>query len=226
MIAGSIAAIAAILITGWMVVTNRYYRWDGRLHLFGTGIFEAHFPVHAARFLDEQDPPGQRYNDMTPGGYLAWSRPGGKKVFIDGRLEVYDDFFVDYREGLNDPAAWAAQADAFDINSALVFHPWRNRHALIDWMNRSPDWSMVYFDEVAVVFFRTDGNGAAIEKARSAFQSWYDMTLERLQRPVPAWSVPIGRIAAWESYGALFQTLGDAKRAQECYGQARRLEGQ
>jgi hypothetical protein len=220
----SLAAISLIVVAGWLVTTNRYYHWDGRLHLFGTSVFEANFPVHAARFIDELDLPGPLYNDMTPGGYLAWSRPQGEKVFIDGRLEVYDDFFVRYQAGLRDPKLWAAQAEEFGINSVLLFHVWSNRHPLIDWLNRNPAWSMVYFDEVAVIFVRASGNEGSIAGARGAFQSWYDGTLERLERPPPAWSRPIGRIAAWESYAALFETLGDRQRAQECYESARQLQ--
>jgi len=221
--AAAVAAMAAILVLCWMVTTNRYYRWDGRLHQFGTGVFEAKFPVQAVRFFDELDLPEPLYNDMTPGGYLAWSR-AGEKIFIDGRLEVYDDFFLRYRAGLRDPTVWAAQADEFDINSALIFHGWSNRHKLIGWLNQSPEWSLVYFDEVAVIFIRKPGNDAAIASARAVFQEWYEMTLERLGRPAPAWSYPIGRIAAWESYAALFETLGDRNRAQECYEHAQQLE--
>ena len=79
-------------------------------------------------------------------------------------------------------------------------------------------------DEVAVFFIRTTGNDAAIRRARSAFQEWYTATLERLGRPTPAWSYPTSRIAAWESYAALFETLGDRNRAQECYERARQLD--
>jgi hypothetical protein len=219
----SVAVMALLLVAAWLIATNRFYRWDGRPHQFGTSVYESRFPVQAAAFIEELDLPGPLYNDMTPGGYLTWIRPNGGKVFIDGRLEVYDLFFARYREGLRDPSRWSAQADEFGINSVLIFHGWRNRRLLIDWLNRNPAWALVYFDEVAAIFIRASGNQPSIERAREAFQDWYDKTMERLERPTPAWSYPISRIGAWRNYAALFVTLGDRQRAKECRARARLL---
>ncbi len=222
-IGAAAAAVIAMAALGWSVASNRYYRWDGRTHETGLGTLEGSFPVHAVAFIEEHKLPGPIYNDLTPGGYLAWARPNGEKVFVDGRLEVYDEFFARYSAALHDPALWYSQAEEFGINTVLLFHGWGNRHPMIDGLNDDREWSLVYFDETAVVFVRTRGHDGVIAAARAAFQERYDATLERLNEPTPDWSYPAGRIRAWERYGRLFETLGDGERAAGCRERARRL---
>jgi hypothetical protein len=219
----AVAAVLLFALVGgyWLVATNRYYRWDGRTHEFGGGILEVNFPIRAAEFVDEMDLPGPLYNDLTAGGYLTWARPNGERVYIDGRLEVYDRFYSEYSASLRDPGSWTEQSEKFGINCVLLFHGWANRHPLIGWLDRNPAWSLVYFDEVAVVFVRDRGHQETVERARAAFQERYAQTLERLDRPPRGWGYPVGRVVAWSGLGRLFDTLGDPSRAAECYEAAR-----
>jgi len=220
------AAVLALALLGgtWAVVSNRYYRLDGRTHEFGFGVLESSSPIRAAGILEEFDLPGPLYNDLTAGGYLTWARPNGERVFIDGRLEVYDEFYAEYSRGLRDPRAWARQATEFGFNSVLLFHGWANRHQLIGWIDRNPAWALVYFDEVAVVFVRAAGNDAVVDSARAAFQESYQANLDRLDEPPSTRGYPLGRVVSWENLGRLFGTLGDPSRAAECYEKARALE--
>jgi hypothetical protein len=221
-VAAALAALALAAL-GWSVASSRFYRWDGRTHETGLGMLEGSFPVHAAVFIDEHELPGALYNDLTPGGYLAWARPNGEKVFIDGRLEVYDRFYAAYSAALRDASLWYSQAEQFGINTVLLFHGWGNRHPAISGLNEDPEWSLVYFDETSVLFVRTRGNEVVIASARSVFQEMYDATLARLNEPVPGWSHPAGRVRSWERYGRLFETLGDPERAAGCRERANRL---
>lgn len=219
------AAIAGLLACGfWFVTGNRYYRADGRTHEFGAGILEGSLPQKAAEFVDEFDLPGPLYNDLHAGGYLAWARPNGDRVFIDGRLEVYDDFYADYSTALVDSARWSRQAERFAFQTVVLFHRWSNRHPLIGWLARNPEWALVYFDETAVVFVRARGHDAEIARARAAFGDRYQETLARLERPTARWIYPVGRVTSWRALGALFQTLGEPARAADCYRAALALE--
>lgn len=213
------AGLAIVLgIGGWLVASNRYYRWDARTHEFGSGILEVSFPMRAAEFFEQAQLPGPLYNDLTAGGYLTWARPNGERVYIDSRLEVYDEFFTEYSAGLREPSMWAQQAERYGIASVVLFHGWSNRHPLIGWLNHNPDWSLVYFDEVAVLFVRTHGHEAVVARARAAFQERYEATIRRLLEPPRQWGYPVGRVAAWTALGRLFETLGDSTRAAEAYG--------
>lgn len=213
--AGLALALAA---GGWFVASNRYYRADVRFHEFGSGILEVNHPIRAAEFLEEAGFSGPLYNDLTAGGYLTWARPNGERVFVDGRLEVYDEFFSEYSASLRDSDAWTEQAERRAIQTVVLFHGWWNRHPLIGWLNSNPDWSLVYFDEAAVVFVRTHGHEALIGRVRAVFQGErYPAIIRRLQEPPRVWGYPLGRVTAWTRLGSLFETLGDPSRAAECY---------
>src|SRR5207249_7973846 len=109
----------------WFVVTNRYHRWTGELHEFGTGIVDMFFPIRASTFVAEHKLPAPLYNDLTTGGYLAYARPVPGGVYIDGRLEVYDvDFYADYMATLDNPSRWQAEADRRGIQTVVFFHWW------------------------------------------------------------------------------------------------------
>lgn len=197
-----------VLLVG-TTVTNKYYRWSSVSREFGVGTFETNFPIHAADFASRHELPGRVYNDLTAGGYLTWgpAAPGG--VFIDGRLEVYDtEFFSAYMQGLSNPRVWAEQAEKYDINTVVLFHRWGNRHRLIHVLRSDPRWTLVYFDEVAIVFVRTAGNEVVIDRAAKSFPQWRDRTEQRLTSPVNFWQEPIERTLALESYAALLQVVG------------------
>lgn len=217
--AAPLIVVLCVLLVG-TTVTNKYYRWSSVSREFGVGTFETNFPIHAAEFAAEHEFPGRVYNDLTAGGYLTWGpvAPGG--VFIDGRLEVYDtEFFSAYMQGLNNPRVWAEQAEKYDINTVVLFHRWGNRHRLIHVLRSDPRWTLVYFDEVAIVFVRTAGNQAVIDHAAKSFPRWRERTDKRLSSPVNFWQEPIERTLALESYAALLQVIGLSDDAIATYEQ-------
>jgi tetratricopeptide (TPR) repeat protein len=203
-----------------LVATNRFYRWDGRTQEFGLGVLEGSVPVEAAQFIADQRLPGPLYNDLASGGYLAWARPTSEGVYIDGRLEVYDDFYADYRARLADPAAWAVRADELGIRSALLAHRWPNRYALIGWLERSPDWERVYFDEVVMVWVRVRGGEEAIARTRVPFAEAERRTRERLLSAPGGWGYPVARVRALDAYGLLLANLGRAAEAATFFARA------
>lgn len=208
------AGLLGFLIAAtWFVAGNRFYRWDERTHEFGTGILEVSSPVRAADFMKKTSLPGRLYNDMTSGGYLSWSRPIDGGVFIDARNEVYDEFFEDYLAGIEDPEVWAEQADRFGVNSAILFHRWSWRWGVIRWLRDSPDWELVYFDEVVVVFVRGAGHSEIIASARSEFEAWYRATGERLMGSPMSRGYPVGHVLALQSYARLLRRLGNVDAA-------------
>jgi tetratricopeptide (TPR) repeat protein len=207
-LAGAGIGVAALLVATLLVAANRFYRADGKDREFGLGVIEGRFPIHAAAFVESMSLPGPMYNDLTTGGYLAWTRPTGEGVYIDGRLEVYDEFFTDYRARLARPEDWSRRADALGIQSALLFHRWRNRYALISWLEENPDWQRVYQDETAMVWVRAAGNGERIAEARAAFPGWERRTSERLLSRAPSWFYPAGTVRALDTYALLLNNLG------------------
>jgi len=215
---GAAAVVVVSLFVGTSVVTGAFYRFDRQPREFGAGILEGTFPIRAAAFAREAKLPGKLYNDVAAGGYLAWDDPIGDGVFIDGRLEVYDlAFFADYVAAMYDPARFEADADRFGIQTVILFHRWENRRLLLERLAGSGVWSLVYADEVAAVFVKARGNEKALERAAAMNDTWNQMTRTWLDRPIPRWGYPAGRIEGTRSFARLLATAGDAEGAVDAY---------
>jgi hypothetical protein len=214
----AVTVTAACAVLGMMVVTNTYYRINGVTEEFGVGVFDANFPIHTAEFASQHALPPKLYNDLTAGGYFTWRPPVSGGVFIDGRLEVYDtDFFSKYMDALGNPTLWGREADAFGVQTVILFHRWPNRHALIRALAQSPAWALVYHDEVGIAFVRRAGNAEVIARAQQDFPTWDARTRERLGRPVASHAYAVERATALESYARLQMTLGASDRALEAW---------
>ncbi|HEY6444550.1 MAG TPA: hypothetical protein VIY66_14535 [Candidatus Acidoferrales bacterium] len=107
------------------------------------------FPVNAVEYLRQHPVAGPMFNDYGFGGYLLWS---GRKVFIDGRGDVYERGGVlsDYLHiTMLEPGALTVLRN-YGIQSCLL-----DRNApLATVLAALPDWQRVYADDTAVVFVR------------------------------------------------------------------------
>lgn len=217
MIGGLFSAAMVPLL--FMVVTNSWYAEASEQHEFGFGVFEENFPIRATEFFEEHDLPAPLYNDMTAGGYLTWARPTEEGVYIDGRLEVYDpSFFSVYIQTLGNPQAWLTEAERWGINSAMLFHRWGNRDRLILTLNQHPSWSLVYFDEVAVVFVNTDRHREkAVSTSRTFLGTVALANRERLLKRAGGFAIPLARTVGLFAYARILQLQGDEAGATEAF---------
>jgi hypothetical protein len=196
--------------------TNTYYWKDGTTREFGFGILEVNFPIRAAAFSREVGLQPRLYNDLTAGGYLTWDAAVKGGVFIDGRLEVYDaEFFTYYMSAFTNAQVWREQLDRYDVNTVLLFHRWGNRHPMIRFLALDPAWTLVYHDDVAVIFVRTRGNEEAIEKAREIYPAWQERISAALRSPTTPWQRPVGRVVALSSYASLLSLIGETEASIE-----------
>jgi tetratricopeptide (TPR) repeat protein len=205
---------AAATLTVW-VATNGYYRWNGSTHAFGLGMFEANFPIRASDFAREAGLGPRLYNDLSAGGYLAWSRPISGGVFVDGRLEVYDtEFFSAYRRGLEHGPTWDEAAQRYGVNTAIIFHRWQNRYPLIRKLQFDRAWDLLHVDEVAVVFARRGSVG----DVSALTTSYAETTAARLaDRGAAFWQYPIERAVALRSYADVQILLGNVDAGLNAY---------
>ena len=196
------------------VATNTYYWRDGTTREFGLGVLEVNFPIRAAAFSREAGLQPRLYNDLTAGGYLTWDAAVKGGVFIDGRLEVYDsEFFTYYQSAFTTPRSWQEQLERYEINTVLLFHRWQNRHPMIRFLMVNPAWTLVFHDEVAVIFVRNRGNEARIEKARALYPAWQKRISAALRDPTTPWQRPVGRVQALSSYAELLFLIGETDAA-------------
>jgi tetratricopeptide (TPR) repeat protein len=210
--------LPALVLAGWFVASNNFYRLDAQPQQFGTGIFEAGSPVKAAAFVKEQKLPPPLYNDWTSGGYLTWAQPVPGGVYIDSRGEVYDDqFFSDYLARLRQPALWQDDADHMGFQTVIFFHLWASHRHLLTWLLRDPRWALVYFDENATVFVRREGNEALIARATRAFEPLREQNARALLEPGSSWQWPVDRARGLLAYGALLDVMGRSGEAVQFF---------
>jgi hypothetical protein len=117
-------------------------------------VVAADYPVHAVEYLREHPRPFGVFNEYGWGGYLIFKLGNSQPVFIDGRADLYEysGVFPDYI------VAALGQAGATNI---LARHNVRtcilNRSsALAALLRQSPDWKLVYSDDLSVIFDRVE----------------------------------------------------------------------
>jgi hypothetical protein len=91
-------------------------------------------------------------NAFDYGGYLIWALPE-QPVFLDGRADVYEwsgvlDEFAKWATLQSDPNALL---NKYDVNFCIL-----ERGSLsANVMPLLPNWKVVYFDDVSVIFVRS-----------------------------------------------------------------------
>jgi hypothetical protein len=212
------AVTIGAVLTGAATVTGAFYKWNREPAEFGGGVMDGTFPVRAAAFARAAALPPTLYNDMLSGGYLSWDDPLSGGVFIDGRLEVYDTPFVtEYVTAMSDPARWQADADRYGVQTAIIFHRLESDRMLAGRLFHGTSWSLVYADEVAAIFVRTQGNTAALARAASLRHDWDERTAAWLSRPAARWPYPAGRVEGTRALARFLATVGSNELAVTVY---------
>jgi hypothetical protein len=115
-------------------------------------LYEARrFPSTAVAVIGKEQLPGQIFNDYNWGGYLIWKLYPERKVFIDGRADVYGDSFVfDYLRTYQGDRLWRANLDGFGIRTVLI----EPDSALATLLRQEKGWRTAFEDQQAVIFTR------------------------------------------------------------------------
>jgi hypothetical protein len=116
------------------------------------GLVSTETPLDATRFLLEERPPGSLFNDVAFGSYLIWAAPD-YPVFVDPRIELYPpEVWRDYLEISAAGEGWEQRLEEYGVNT-LILSP-QAQSPLVQAVERSPDWRLVYRDSAAVVCVR------------------------------------------------------------------------
>src|ERR1700739_2708451 len=116
-------------------------------------------PARAVEFLRLHPQSGPMLNSYGFGGYLVWTQGAGKKVFIDGRGDLYEGtgVFADYLHiTLLKPGALGV-LNHYGIQTCLLERnePFASTLAVL------PEWQEVYHDEISVLYVQRNGSGPA-----------------------------------------------------------------
>jgi len=154
-------AIIALLICwvatkSYSILLKRYYIFEeNRTKSALLGITAKGYPERAADFILEKDLPGNIFNQFNHGSYLIYRLFPKKKVFIDGRTELYGEpFFKDYEKILTvDKDTINNIFNKYDINTVLLSEIVADGD-LPPYLFDSPDWALVYFDKNSLIFLK------------------------------------------------------------------------
>ena len=130
-------------------------------HRFGFGINERLYPHQAADFIQANRLSGRMLNYWSWGPYLIWRFHPERKVFADGRFEVYDaKVFSDWLVMNEGRPGWESVADRYQINYTVIAASPEHTAAF-----QSERWKLIYWDDLCVIFIRNmPANRALIDR--------------------------------------------------------------
>jgi len=110
------------------------------------------FPTQGARYIKENGLNGNIFNTYHWGGYLIWYFYPERRVFIDGRPDMYGDAFVDEFRKVHDARpGWQQVLDRYQVEVALVEKDSRVAALLV----ASKEWKEVFTGDNEVVLVRS-----------------------------------------------------------------------
>ena len=128
----------------------------------GFGVTEGIVPIEAAEWILRSRPPAPLAHWMGDGGYLIWRLWPEYRVMMDGRTLQTDGLDLPLPILDDDPETFARLDARYRFGSVLLNYRRAGFTALPGWLHASPEWRLVYLDDVSVVFVRADGDGARI----------------------------------------------------------------
>ncbi len=150
------------------VLNQNYYDFNSfEFKSVLSGVDVRQYPEKAVKFVLENNFPKRMFNGFNTGAYFIGKTFPRRKVFIDGRTELYGpEFFKHYVSVLdNEKDAFDTADKKYNFEAAIIEILYGNFPALIKRLYKSPQWKLVYFDDQAVVFLKdTPSNRLLLEK--------------------------------------------------------------
>jgi hypothetical protein len=114
-------------------------------------IFQESLPVHAVKFLQSRNLGGRLFNSYNWGAYLLWALPE-YPVFVDGRTDLYNDEIIDqWLKVVRAEDGWDEIIKQWEIQLVLL----EPRLYVVNEF-RDSGWSLIYQDDVSVIYEKVD----------------------------------------------------------------------
>ncbi len=129
----------------------------------GIGVQDRFLPERALRYLEGAGISGRVFNTFHWGGYLAWRTFPRHAPIIDGRGYLPPGLREAIHFANSEPWLLERLQRTYGFDVILVAYPGMLTDAR-EWPDRaiSPEWALVYWDDVAVVFLRRSDHLADI----------------------------------------------------------------
>lgn len=138
---------------------------DGRT--FGIGTNYTSLPEKALRYMDMRSIVGNIFNEYGWGGYIAWRDYPRRKAFVDGRGYLAPDLLEKYNNALPSEKKLDELSQQYDFEVILTSIPELEREMAELYSRRdaavaSPQWALVYWDDVAMVYVKRGGRYSSV----------------------------------------------------------------
>jgi len=126
-----------------------------RLKLAGVGLDKKTIPEGAAEFLQANKLAGNLFNSYHFGNYLLFRLYPENHVFIDGRVDVYGPKVLRlYAAVRNAEAGWQKILADHSVDICVLATERSTESRLLSALHGSPDWALVFWDNVSAVYVR------------------------------------------------------------------------
>ena len=158
------AATAAVIVT----LAGAGPLADDR-NVLGLGVNDRFVPDGALRFLDSRKVDGRLFNAFHFGGYIVWRDFPRRVPIIDGRGQVSPSLLEEIHFARAYPRHLERLHARYGFEAAVMDYPSYSGDPVetvlgpdADVALASPQWALVYWDDVALVYLRRDGPHAAV----------------------------------------------------------------
>ena len=159
------AALAALCVAAlyWLIVLSPFE--------FGTGE-ASYFPDQIVRYTKEKNLQGGMLNSYAFGGYLVWKVYPERKIFIDGRNEVFLPLIHEIVKVRVDSRLWKKFLEKYKIEYALLNYVDELEEVIVLDSQNKPTrtyapfssthfprsrWALVYWDDDGMILVKRDG---------------------------------------------------------------------
>ena len=147
---GGFWGIALVILTFVLFLSGSTLDFTSEGNRFRPDVF----PVDAADWIQENDLKGNGFNHFPWGGYLLYRFWPDRLVFIDGQTDFYgEELTREYEEVITVGESWETVLYKYEVEWALI----PAGSDLAEVLTYDSTWSLVYFDQTAVIFTR-NGN--------------------------------------------------------------------
>ncbi|MHB2019908.1 MAG: tetratricopeptide repeat protein [Candidatus Xenobia bacterium] len=181
-------------------------------------------PVAAVSWMESHQIPEEIFNTYHFGGYLTWAGWPNHLPFIHGITNVFPDEILRAYQQIT--YGNQATLDRYGVQAMLLGYPITpgdSTGICLDWVEKSPQWKLVYFDDTALVYVRRSPRFASLPAYDHVLPgkpgSWDPADPEvvtELQRAVQ--DAPSVCARCW--LGDSYRKLGELARAESLYLEA------
>jgi len=166
----AVASAAAVLAAAGVVLTlGGVGPLADTRKVVGVGVDERWVPEGALRYLDGRGVEGKLFNAFHFGGYVEWRDFPRRVPIVDGRGHVTPSLLEEIHFARAYPRHLERLRARYGIDAALVDYPTYSGDPVDDVLGpdadaalTSPDWALVYWDDVALVYLRRGGPHVAV----------------------------------------------------------------